>query len=243
MGGGMGAVAWGEQTVPSGIAGVLIAMMPVWVAIFGRVFFGERLPWVASIGIAVGMAGVVILVAPSVAIDRSLDPAGVAALILSPIAWSAGSLFSTHRANLPDDPFVTTGMEFVTGASVLGLFSLASGELRTFQVEQRHARVGDRLRLPDRRRQLDCVHRVRVGPTPRTAAPDRDVRVRQPGVAVFLGWLILNESITPIQLAAGGVIVAGVALIIVARSRMPAVPRSAPSRGRDEVVEAESVAA
>ena len=64
-----------------------------------------------------------------------------------------------------------------------------------------------------------------------------------PVIAVFLGWLILNESITPIQLAAGGVIVAGVALIILARSRMPAVRRPAPSRAREDVMEADSVAA
>ena len=51
MGGGMGAVAWGEQTVPSGIAALLIAMMPVWVAIFGRVFLHERLPLAATLGI------------------------------------------------------------------------------------------------------------------------------------------------------------------------------------------------
>ena len=47
----MGAVAWGEQTVPSGIAALLIAMMPVWVAIFGGIFFHERLPLAAALGI------------------------------------------------------------------------------------------------------------------------------------------------------------------------------------------------
>ena len=64
MGGGMGAVAWGELTVPSGIAGILIAMLPVWVAVFGRVFLGERLPGLAIVGIAAGVLGVVILVGP-----------------------------------------------------------------------------------------------------------------------------------------------------------------------------------
>ena len=48
LGGGMGMVAFGEQTIPSGIAALLIAMMPVWVAIFGRIFLGERLPRIAG---------------------------------------------------------------------------------------------------------------------------------------------------------------------------------------------------
>jgi drug/metabolite transporter (DMT)-like permease len=72
MGGGMGAVAWGEQTVPSGIAALLIALMPAWVAIFSRVFIHERLPLATSVGIGIGMAGVAILVGPSIAIDGSL---------------------------------------------------------------------------------------------------------------------------------------------------------------------------
>src|SRR5262245_1768381 len=83
MGGGMGAVAWGEQTVPSGIAALLIAMMPVWVAIYGRAFFHDRLPLATGLGIAVGMAGVAILVAPSIILkgEGALDRAGVLALL------------------------------------------------------------------------------------------------------------------------------------------------------------------
>src|SRR4249919_3894870 len=65
LGGGMGLVAFGEQTVPSGIAALLIAMMPVWVAILGGIFLGERLPRLAVVGIAVGFAGIAILVGPS----------------------------------------------------------------------------------------------------------------------------------------------------------------------------------
>ena len=42
--GGMGMVALGEKTVPAGIAAILIALLPVWVAVLGRIFFGERLP-------------------------------------------------------------------------------------------------------------------------------------------------------------------------------------------------------
>ena len=66
LGGGMGMVAFGEQTIPSGITALLIALMPVWVAIFGRVFLGERLPRLAVVGIVVGFVGVAILVGPTV---------------------------------------------------------------------------------------------------------------------------------------------------------------------------------
>ena len=48
--GGMGLVAWGEQTIPSGIAALLVALMPMWLAIFGLAFFGERLPRAGVVG-------------------------------------------------------------------------------------------------------------------------------------------------------------------------------------------------
>ncbi len=73
--GGMGMVAWGEQTVPSGIAALLIGLMPAWLAIFARVFLGERLPAMATVGLGVGLAGVAILAWP-VEGTGTLDPAG-----------------------------------------------------------------------------------------------------------------------------------------------------------------------
>ena len=66
LGGGMGMVAFGEQTVPSGITALLIGLMPVWVAVFGRIFLGERLPGIALVGIIVGFVGVGILVGPTI---------------------------------------------------------------------------------------------------------------------------------------------------------------------------------
>src|SRR4029079_14335869 len=88
-----------------------------------------------TVGIATGMLGVVILVGPSVAIDRSLDPAGIVALIISPISWAPASLCSSNRSRLPKDPFLTTGMQMFAGSTVLAAASLLSGELRSFRVE------------------------------------------------------------------------------------------------------------
>src|SRR6266566_9227624 len=96
LGGGMGMVALAEQTVPSGITALLIALMPAWVAVLGRVFFGERLPRVVILGIVVGLIGVAILVAPSGG-RLTLDPGGLAAVLFSPISWASGSLYASHR--------------------------------------------------------------------------------------------------------------------------------------------------
>jgi drug/metabolite transporter (DMT)-like permease len=220
LGGGMGAVAWGEQTVPSGITALMIAMMPVWVAIFGRVFLGERLPRIAAIGIAIGLVGVAILVGPALAVDRSLDPAGVVALIISPISWSVGSLFAASRARLPKDPFLTTGMQMLAGSSVLAAAALVSGEVGLVRVETITTNsilaliyltvVGSLVAF------TAYAWVLRHAPLPLIAT----YAFVNPVVAVFLGWLILQEEVSPRQVLAGSVTVVGVALIVAARSRM-----------------------
>ena len=224
MFGGMGLVSWGEQTIPSGIAGVVIATMPVWVAIYGRLFFRERLPSLAIIGIVVGMIGVVVLVGQGVAVDRSLEPAGMAALILSPMAWAAGATFSAHKARLPSDPFLATSLQMLCGSVVLAGAALVSGELSSF----RPASVSGEAILATAYLTVvgslvaftAFVWVIRHAPLPLVTT----YAFVNPVIAVFLGWLLLHEAVGAIQLVAGGVIVAGVALIILARSRMATAP-------------------
>ena len=237
MGGGMGAVAWGEQTVPSGIAALLIAMMPVWIAIFSRVFLHERLPLAATVGIATGMLGVAILVGPSIVFEGSLDPAGIVALLLSPIFWAGGSVFAAHGAKLPRDPFVTTSLQMLSGAIVLGAAAIATGELARFDpaaVTRESLVAMAYLTLVGSLVAFTAYAWVlRHAPLPLIAT----YAFVNPVVAVFLGALVLDESVTPLQVVAGAVIVVGVALIILSRSRMagaaeaeraPAVPAHDP---------------
>jgi drug/metabolite transporter (DMT)-like permease len=219
LGGGMGLVAWGEQTVPSGIAALLIAMMPVWVAVLGRVFLGERLPRLAVGGIAVGLVGVAILVGGPDPADR-LDPAGVLALIVSPICWSAGSLYAAHRVPQSRRPLVATAMQMLCGSAVLAALALATGEPGRFRIETISTSslvalayltvVGSLLAFST------YVWLLRVAPLPLIAT----YAYVNPVVAVILGGLVLGETLTPTKLLAGGVIVFAVALIITARGRM-----------------------
>jgi len=219
LGGGMGAVAWGEQTVPSGIAALLIAMMPVWVAVLGRVFLGQRLPRLAVAGIGVGLAGVAILVGAPDPGDP-LDPAGVLALIISPISWSAGSLYAAHRVPHSSRPLVATAMQMLCGAAVLAVAAIVTGEPGRLRFELISTEsivalvyltvIGSLLAFST------YVWLLRVAPLPLIAT----YAYVNPVVAVALGALILGETFTPTKLVAGGVIVVAVALIITARGRM-----------------------
>lgn len=227
LGGGMGLVAWGEQTIPSGITAVVVAMMPVWVAILGGAFFGDRLPRIAGLGIVVGFVGVAILVGPTaLGAPGALDAAGVLAVLVAPIAWSIGSLYASHRARLPGDPLVATGMQMVAGSFVLALMAVATGEPGRFEP----ARVsiesfGAFLYLTVIGSVLAFTTfgwMLRVAPLPLVAT----YAYVNPVIAVILGALILAEPIEPRMLLAGAIIVGAVALIVTARGRM-APPRGA----------------
>ncbi len=182
LGGGMGMVAFGEQTVPSGITALLIALMPVWVAILGRLFLDERLPRLAVLGIVIGFGGVAILIGPTAFGGAgALDGLGLAAIIASPIAWASGSLFASHRARLPKQPLLATGLQMICGGLVLATMSLASGELSGFRTRGCHAGLARRAGLPDRDRQPGRVHRVWVAAPCRAVAVRGDVCLRESG--------------------------------------------------------------
>lgn len=225
MGGGMGMVALGEETVPSGIAALLIAMMPLWVAVLGRVFLGERLPKAAVAGVAIGLAGVGTLVGPSGSAAESFNPGGIVALIISPISWASGSLFSANRAKLPRDPLVATGAQMLAGSLVLALMAGVRGEYAGLRIEAISANslvafaylaiVGSLIAF------TAYVWLLRVAPLPLIAT----YAYVNPIVAVILGAIVLGEPITPRTLVAGAVIVFAVALIITSRNRMAGARR------------------
>ncbi len=247
--GGMGLVALGEQTVPSGIAALIIAMMPLWVAVFGRMFFGERLPRVAIVGVAIGLLGVGILVGPSASAAETFNPGGIAALLLSPICWSLGSLFSSHRAQLPKDPLVATGGQMLAGSVILLVLAAVRGEYVGFRPDVVSTEslvafayltvVGSLIAF------TAYVWLLKVAPLPLIAT----YAYVNPIVAVALGAIVLQEPITPRTLVAGAVIIFAVALIITARSRLmntgrrPATSRRREPAGRSTVVESDDAAA
>ena len=228
LGGGMGMVAFGEQTVPSGITALLIGLMPVWVAVFGRIFLGERLPGIALVGIVVGFIGVGILVGPTVTGGTgALDPLGLAAIIISPISWSLGSLYASHRAALPRQPLVATGLQMVLGGVVLMVMATLAGEPARFDpAAVSAASIAGFLYLAVVGSLLAFTaygFLLRVAPLPLVAT----YAYVNPVVAVILGAIVLQEPIDVRTIVAGAVIIGAVALIVTARGRMSAPRRQA----------------
>ncbi len=228
--GGNGLVMWAEQTVPSGIAALIIASVPLWMALLDRVVFGSRLPWLAILGLAVGFGGLALLLNPWA--SGRLDPAGVAALVFASLSWSAGSLYARH-ASLPKRPLVGTGMQMLAGGLLLALVGLGRGELA--QVEAADVSMESLLGLG---------YLIVFGSLVAFAAYVWLLRVTRtslvstyayvnPVVAVFLGWAVLSEPVTVRTLIAGGVIVVAVALIVSARrAKQPSNESAGPEATR-----------
>ena len=223
--GGMGLVAVGEQSVPSSIAALLIATLPLWVAVLGRIFFKDVLTPPIAIGVGIGLAGVAVLVAPTPG-GLEFQPLHLAALIVSPISWAVGSLYS-RRAHLPKRPLVATGMQMLTGGVLLLVASAITGELGTFHVAS--VTVNSLLGL---------LYLITIGSLVGFTTYGWLLRVApistvttyayvNPVVAMILGFAILGEPITVRTLIGGAVIVAAVVLIVTARGR--AARRNAPA--------------
>ena len=116
-----------SRRCPSGIAALIIATLPLWVAILGRAFFGVHLTRTIVAGTVIGFAGVVVLVWPT-GESAGLDAFGVAVVLLSPVFWATGSLFS-RTAHVPRRPLVGTAMQMLAGSAVLFVLAVLTGDI------------------------------------------------------------------------------------------------------------------
>lgn len=132
--GGNGLVAWAEQTVPSGIAALMITTSPFWLVLFESMRAGGTKPsWQAILGLVIGFGGVFILVGPKeiTGSEVSFNTLGIVLLLLAPFFWSLGSIYA-KGADMPKSTLLSTGMQMLTGAVALFLVSLVKGELNGF---------------------------------------------------------------------------------------------------------------
>lgn len=215
--GGNGLVVWGEQTVPSGLAALLIATVPLWVALLGRVFLRERIAALSVAGVLLGFAGVAVLVAPGAG-GAEADTAGMAVLCLAALSWGLGTVWSP-RLPLPRRPLVATALEMLGGGALLTAVAVVSGEYGRLDLGAVSARSW-----------LAMAYLVVIGSWVAFSAYVwllANVRSDltstyayvNPLIAVLLGWALLDEEVSPRTLLGGGVIVAAVALVWAGRPR------------------------
>jgi drug/metabolite transporter (DMT)-like permease len=226
--GGNGLVSWAEQKVPSGIATLMVSVGPLFIVLLDWLVHavakdgrrGTRPTALTFVGLALGFFGLVLLVGPSVweAGAGHLDSGRVLALIGACLFWGIGSLY-TRYARDPAEPFTGSAMQMLCGGCWLLLVSLLSGEPFHFNLAAVSARsLGAWAYL--------VVFGSLVAFTTfvwlmkhSTPARVSTYAYVNPIVAVFLGWLVLHEPVSPRIFVAATIIIAGVALITMAKNR------------------------
>ena len=223
--GGNGLVVWAEQRVPSGITALLVAVVPLWMVLLDWLRPRGRKPaTLVFVGLALGLGGLAMLVGPGATTggDRT-DVTGAIVLVLASLSWAAGSLYTQHA------PKASSGMngsatQMVSGGAILAIAGLLAGE-------------GSRLDLAHAtsRSILGFFYLVSFGSLlgytayiyllgHTSAAKASTYAYVNPVVAVFLGWALAHEAVTTRTVIAAAVILAGVAIITVARDPQPKVP-------------------
>jgi drug/metabolite transporter (DMT)-like permease len=131
--GDYGLLFWAEQRVPSGIAAVMMATIPAFMALSEILFLRtQRLTLRLAFALLVGLAGVAVLVSHSLNLGGApIDTAGAAALIFASISWSVGSIL-TRKLPLPPSKVMSSGAQMLAGGILLALSASMLGEFRNF---------------------------------------------------------------------------------------------------------------
>lgn len=210
MGLGNGMVTIAEQWVSSGLAAIAVASMPLWMGLF-TTLRGERPSRNEWIGMAIGFVGVLWLNAGSA---LAATPQGLVALLVAPVAWAFGSVWSRGR-DLPS-PFMSAAGQMLCGGALMLLAGLLLGE-------RMHA-------VPSTQGTLAVLYLVTFGSIVGFSAYIwllRHVRPAlassyayiNPPIAVLLGALLAGERFSMHALGAMAVILTGVAIVTLTRTR------------------------
>jgi drug/metabolite transporter (DMT)-like permease len=223
--GGNGGVVWAEMRIPSGLAALLVATVPLWMVLIEWWGGGAGPGRSVVAGLAVGFVGLALLIGPADFMGGvPVDPLGTAAVIAGSLCWAFGSV-AARRVRLPSSPILGTGMEMLAGGALLLLAGSATGEWGRLE-----------LSAVSRESVLALLYLITIGSWIGFTAYVwllRHVEVSKvstyayvnPVVAVVLGWAIAGEPLSPRMLLATFVIVVGVVFITTGRRR-PSIERA-----------------
>jgi drug/metabolite transporter (DMT)-like permease len=208
--GGNGLVMVAEQSLASGLAALIIAMVPLWVVLFRRVS-GERVARVTLVGVVCGFGGVALLLLPGG--GGHAEPLGFFLVVLASLSWATGS-FASSRVTLPANPFLSTALQMSFGGALMLVIGVAVGE-----VPEVHSDAFDFDAV------LAWAYLVIFGSLIAFTAyvwllqnaPISKVATYayvNPVIAILLGALILSEDVT-LTIVAGAVIIVGSVAAIV----------------------------
>jgi len=213
--GGNGLLAWSEQLIPSGIAALLIATVPLWLVLIEAVRPGGSKPtWQSLIGLAAGFTGIIVLIGPAefTGSSQQFNLMGVFACVLGALFWSIGSIYS-RSADLPRSALMTTGIEMLAGSAGLFIVATVAGEWQHLVISEISKQsiygllylifVGSLVGF------VSYAWLLRNAPLPLVAT----YAYVNPLVAILLGALLADEQLTSRVILAALIIIGSVIFI------------------------------
>lgn len=213
-----GLLVWAEGPggVPTGIAAVLIATVPMWIVLLTWLRPGGTYPGGMVItGLVVGFIGIILLSSPGAA---SGNMVGIAAVLVSAFFWAFGSLYAKN-APLPASTTMATAIQLLCGSVMQLALAFPTGEIANFDVTTISTTSLLAMLYLGIISSIFAysayVWLMRVS-TPTKVSTYAYVN---PVVAVFLGWLLVNEELTPRTLIAAAIIIAAVIMINLSKGK------------------------
>jgi drug/metabolite transporter (DMT)-like permease len=217
---GNGGLSYAERTLPSGLAALLVASVPLWMALADRVLNGRRIRAGGWLALLLGLAGVAVLAHPTA--HGSTVP--VLVVLGASMSWGVGSVLA-GRLSAPASPLLGSAMQMLAGGAVLSGIAAATGELA--RANPGHVSAQSLAALayligPGSLLAMTCyVIALRRLPTSAVST----YAYVNPVVAVSLGTLILGERLTLTTLLGGAITVASVALLLTHQARHRSLAR------------------
>jgi drug/metabolite transporter (DMT)-like permease len=210
--GGHGVLAWAEQKVPSGLAALLCATLPLWTVLLARADGTERRLGIKGwIGVVLGFTGVAVLIGPS-ALGPRLNLLAAAAAAGSALLWAVGTGY-TRKVVMPSSKILSAAMQMISGGTLLLIAGSMAGETSHLHMANLTMRSV-----------LSLAYLIVFGSIVAFTVYTWLVSVSSPSmlstyayvnpvIAVFLGCALAGEPLGLRTLAATGIIVASVVLV------------------------------
>lgn len=219
-----GIVGVGERTVPSGLAALLVATVPLWLLGMDAGLNHARLGLAPVAGLALGLAGVALLSGLGGGTGR-VSVGGVLTILAAAAMWALGTIMA-RRVTMPSSPALASGMELLCGGAVLLALAAAAGEFSSLRLGEVSARSWLALGYLTVVGSIVAFSAYGIAVRALPTATVATYAYVNPVIAVLLGALILSERLTPAMFGGGALVVGAVVLVVRRRPAAQSRPAS-----------------